>query len=269
MANEEKNDVIDQLVTDTQGEQGQLTTDKSEDAQVATEQQGDTTQPATEENRIPLSRLQEEIEKKRDAESRAKMLQEQLELTQQQQQQQAYVAPSIKSTYEQAINDLGYDPDYISEQDRIKIFERKAQLDNQVQQQQLLFAINQNFIRTHPDYSEVVGRPNAAVPGKTIPSEEIKEILQRKPYLQAAAMSSAEGAYNIVMEERRLKALEDKAGAINRQDAQLSADAKTAPMSSSAAGGGGSVATSDTNIAKLTPAEFAELEARVANGDFD
>lgn len=268
MANEHDKDVNtdDQFVADP--DVSQPITGEGDTGQLAPDQEG-VSPPATDENRVPLSRLNEEIQKKRDAETKNELLQQQLAIMQQQQQlmPQAQTQQPL-TTYEQAMKDLGYDADYLTEAERIQVFRRKEQLDNQRFYQQSIEQQNRAFMLSHPDYGEVVGKIDPAT-RQVVPSAEITEILQRKPWLYNAATASAEGAYNIVIEERRLKELESKSGTLSAADAAQKAAARTAPMSGSAAGGAAGIPGAENVAAMKTAADVAAMEARVAAGEFD
>lgn len=212
---------------------------------------------------VPYERFKEANEAKKTAEQETQLLRDQMALVQAQQTQRSEQAGPV-TTYEQAIKELGLESnDYLTEPERIQVFKRKEQLDFQRYQQQATVQANRSFITTHPDYGEVVGRPNPMT-GTTMPSAEIVEILQRKPHLTAAALSSAEAAYQIVMDERTLKELTKKTKAFDEQQTQQQIDAKTSPMSASAAGGG-----TGAHFPLKTRADVAEIERRLAAGEFD
>lgn len=203
-----------------------------------------------------------EKEKRQATESQSQLLQDQMSIMQANQVQPQQ--PS--STYEQAIKDLGIDPDYMTETERIKVFAHKEQLDQVKNQQVASQFANQQFIRSHPDYFDVVGKP---VGNQYQVSAELQKILTEKPHLTAAAYASSQGAYQIVMEERKLAELKKKNEALTEHQTQQDIDNKTAPMSGAAAGGGGTVASGDVLPANATIEQVREMERRVAAGEFD
>ena len=174
-----------------------------------------------------------ERKKRQDLEAQIKLQQDQMALIQANPVQQQVQAQQPLSDYDQAKTNLGIaGEDYIDESQRGAIYTEVNRITNIRTQRTQGVLANQRFMVTHSDYSEVVGRQ---VGNQMVPSAEITEILQRKPYLNAAAYASAEGAYNIVMQERQLKELEQK-NTVNEEHLQQNQiDNKTAPVSGAAA----------------------------------
>jgi len=262
--------VTEDSIAEGQAVEGQLDTGQAVDAQPDTGAKQD-------ENKIPLSRLNEEIGKKKVAETAQKAAEQDAQLLRDQMaiiqanQSQAQVQTQVqqpKSTYEQAMLDCGVaESEYLTEQERTKVFARKEQLDMARNVQQTSQLANQQFIGSHSDYSEVVGVTNLYT-GIVTPSTEITEILQRKPHLKAAAYASAQGAYEIVMDERKLKELTEESSASTEFEAQQKVDAKTGVMSSAAVGGSGAVDSGQLKRA-TTYEQQLENDQRVAAGQFD
>jgi hypothetical protein len=206
-----------------------------------------------------------EREKRQEAEEAAENLRNQMALqaaTQQVQQTQE----KPKSTYEQAISDCGIaDPEYMTEAERIKVMARYEELNRFQSQQQAQMVTNQAFINAHSDYGEVVGKNNAQ--GVFMPSAELTKILTEKPYLQAAAYASSQGAYRIVLDERKAQELLKKQKVLDEHLVEQDIDTKTAPLGGSAAGGAGS--STESAVKLDTVEDVAAVEQRVAAGEFD
>lgn len=198
------------------------------------------------------------------AEEEARILREQMQImavNQQQTIQPAQTPAQPLTVYEQARVDLGLqDEEYPSETDRGRIFQRVIEIQNAVNQQQRQAQSNQQFIQTHADYGEVVGRQ---IGNNFQLSPELLEIITKKPHLANAAYSSAQSAYKVVMDERKLAELEKTATANQEHLARQGIDNKTDPLGGSAAGGGG--AGDPNNQQMLTREQVREIEARLAN----
>lgn len=261
----EQEGVTDDQTASGQAVKGQLDTDQAvsqlDTGDVSAGGQQDVKQDVKQdENRIPLSRLNEEIKKKEAAEKETQLLRDQI-LVAQANQPPAQVQTRPKDIYEQ----LGlepYDSPNVEQQRQIDTYRQ------QQQQQNIAQATNQQFIGSHPDYAEVVGAMNQYT-GQFQLSAEILKILTEKPHLTASAYSSSQAAYEIVMQERQIAELNKKAGALTEQQTQQDIDNKTLPMSSAAAGGGGTVASGDVLPANPTIAQVREMEQKVADGQFD
>lgn len=189
------------------------------------------------------------------------VLYDQINLTQAGQANQQAVQPT--SLYDQAKADLGLtDEEYLTEAQRSQVNSRMFELQGTAYQQQAQMQVNRQFILSHADYGEVVGRQV----GKNFqPSTELTEILNKKPHLAAAAQTP-EGAYMIVMEERGLKKLQQQNTVNEEHLNQNQIDTKLAPVSGAAAAGG---AVSNTAVGAITIQQQQENERRVANGEFN
>ena len=178
------------------------------------------------------------------------------------------VQPQVQqplSTYEQAMADCGATAEELPYDGamQVKVQNRKEQLEQIKQNSTQQFLANQQFTNTHPDYGEVVGRTNPAT-GQIIPSAEITEILQRKPHLTATAYASAQGAYNIVMDERKLTKFEKDQAALEEHQARTNVDTETQPLGASAAGGG---VAGDVQQKMMTREQVIEIQEKLASGE--
>jgi len=207
-------------------------------------------------------------EKKKRQELEAQLLAIQTENAVLKQQATQVVAPSQtaqpESTYARAVKELGLqDETWLTTEQQAKVFARKEQLDQQNQQQFMRMTVDTQFMASHPDYGDVVGRMNP-VTGAFIPSEELQRILMTKPYLSVVAQSGAQAAYELVVQERQLAELKRLQSTLSEQDTRQNIDALTAPMSPAAASGGDL-----TGMGLNTAEEVARMEARVKAGEFD
>lgn len=258
---EEKAGVTDDQVADGQGVQAQSATEQGVQGQVAAGTNQD-------ENRIPLSRLNEEIQKRKDAESAQTTAEQQVQLARDQmavmQAAPVQAQAQPKTTYEQAMADCNVTAEDLSlyPEKMVDVMNKKEQLDRAINAQQANQFTNQTFINAHPDYGDVVGRVGPT--GQTIPSAEITEILQRKPHLTAAAYASSQGAYNIVMDERKLTKFEKDKAALDEHKNRQELDNETQPLGGSAAGGG---TAGDVQQKMMTREQVLEVEAKLARGE--
>ena len=209
-----------------------------------------------------------EFEKKnaalKAAEEQVVLLQNQMALVQA--NQQAVQQPQQPaSVYEQAKADLGLtDVEYIDEANRGKIYARINEITNQQNQQNAIVFANRQFEDSHPDFGSVVGVRNLLTQ-QIQPTAEILKILTEKPYLTAAAYASSQGAYEIVMAERKLNELAQQTIVQEEHLKQQGIDTKLAPVSGAAAVGGAIQASAGT----VTLEQQQEMEQRVANGEFN
>ncbi len=177
-------------------------------------------------------------------------------------QQPAQSAQPV-SAYDQAKIDLGWaNEEYPTEAQRSQINSRMFEIQNIAANQRAQAIATQQFVLSHSDCSEVVGR---GVGTRNFqPSSELTEILNKKPTLTASAQT-LEGAYEIVMAQRELDKLQ-KQNIVNDEHLQQNAiDTKLAPVSGAAAAGG---AMSSAQGA-ITLEQQQENEARVAAGEFN
>lgn len=274
MAKEEA-DVIDQLVTGQQkGVTAQSTAEQGVEGQVAADsQQGVLADDTSQDKDVPYSRFKEVNEKAKAAED-AKVLAE--EQAQQARDQLALVQANQApvqvqqpvSTYEQALNDCGLKgQEYLSQEEQIKVNARMEQLGTMRTQQQQQSIIDQQFAQSHPDFGKAVGQLNS-VTGQFMASAELQKILMEKPYLQASC-STARGAYEIVMQERKLAELSQKNTSLEQHQTQQNVDANLAPMSSVAAGGGAVSRTKGQINENSTADDVRAMQQRVRAGEFE
>ena len=180
----------------------------------------------------------------------------------QQQTQQAQQTQQVETTYQQALREVGLEGEsYVTQEQQAQIFARKDQLDAHKAQGQQLAAQNAQFAATHTDFSEVIGQ---SVGGQFVPSQELNDLLAKKPYLYNVANSSGQAAYDLVMQERQLAAYAQTKVVTTERDNRQKADAKTAPMSGGGGGSGGVTDTAEYGTAK----QVQEMEARIARGEF-
>ena len=251
MADEEKKG------TETAGDADQQTGTTAADTSVGDAVAGDAAQNQDEVAGLKAA-AEAERKKRQDAEAQAQLLRDQLTVANATQQQAQIAAPL--SDYDQAKTNLGLaGEEYIEEAQRGKIYAEINRITNARNQQSAQLSTNQSFISLHPDYNEVVGRYAGT---QFIPSAEITELVQRKPYLAATALASAEGAYQIVMDERKLKTLDQQTTVQEEHLNQQGIATKLAPVSGAAAAGGAITAGAGT----ITLAQQQENEQRVENG---
>lgn len=247
--------------------QQQKTVDNSGDAGVQ-----QTTTPADGENQDVNAQIDafkakavDETKKRQSAEEEARIAHEQMAImTANQTVQQPAVAPTPPLTvYEQARTDLGLgEEEYPTETQRGQIIQRAIEIQNAVVNQQRQAQVNQQFIQSHPDYGEVVGRQM----GNNFQlSPELLKIVTDKPHLANAAYSNSQAAYKIVMDERKLAEFEKSATASQEHLERQGIDNKTEPLGGSAAGGGG---VGDPNNRQMMSREqVKEIRRKLANGD--
>jgi hypothetical protein len=200
-----------------------------------------------------------EKEKRQAAEQAAQQAQDQLRLAMSNPPEQQQVQQTPKDIYEQ----MGLGPDdypTVEQQKKIDAYRFQQQQQNFAQ------ATNQQFVSTHPDFTDAAGQIDFSR-NRLIPSAELQKILAEKPWKANAAYASAQGAYEIVMEERQVKKMQEQQKVYEKQQTQQEIDNKTAPMSGAAAGGGASVPVNQQAAALQTPQDVAAMEARVAAGE--
>ena len=243
----------------------QVVQEQSVDSQVATDDKSPASEKQAQDDvneaKIPRSRLNEEIAKTKAAEQQAQLMQDQVTLMQTSQVQTTQVQQP-KTAYEQSIAALGYDPDYLTEVERGKVLAHMVETMNTQNSQGAQVLANQQFINEHPDYNEAVGKQ---VGNQFLPSAEIAEILLRKPHLKAAAYASSQGAYQIVIDERKLKELEEKTAVNDEHLKQNDIDNQTAPVSGAAAGGG----AIEASAGAVSIEQQLAMEQRVEGGEFN
>ena len=170
------------------------------------------------------------------------------------------------SDYDQAKADLGLTgEEYLDESQRSKVHTRMVELTNVRGVQANAAFSNQQFEVSHPDFGSVVGLYNPLT-GKVQPTAEIQKIITEKPYLAAAANASSQGAYEVVMNERRLQELTQQNTVQEEHLKQQGIDTKLAPVSGAAAAGGALPAQTTGTV---TLEQQQQAEERVAAGEFN
>ena len=263
---DEQNDENNVQVVTGQGENNdQAAAGQGENAESANQQVADES-AQSQEQPVPYSRFKEVNDQKKAAEESAAHAQRQLEIIQanaQPVQQQAQTQKAT-STYEQAMVELGITADDLYIGDNIvKVENRKAELDRAWVQYQTAQSASQQFINSHSDFMEIVGSVNPTT-GQMLWSPEALALQQKKPHL-AGAFQTAPGAYQAVMEERKLVELEGQVAANKEHANRQGVDVSSQPLGGSAAGGG---AGGDTqNQAWLSREQVLEIEAKIAAGE--
>lgn len=169
------------------------------------------------------------------------------------------------SDYDQAKANLGLaNEEYLDESQRSGVMTEMTKIVNTRSQQAAATFTNQQFELSHSDFASVVGLRNSLT-GAIQPTAEILKILTEKPYLAAAANASSQGAYEIVMNERRLQELTQQNTVQGEHLKQQGIDTKLAPVSGAAAAGGAMQAASGT----VTVEQQREMEEKVAAGEFN
>ncbi len=196
------------------------------------------------------------------AEEREQLLQNQMAMmTANQQQARPVQAQQPKTTLEQAMVDCGVTAEEMYGDVTVKVLNRKAELDNTLNQRTAAVFANQQFESSHPDFSSAVGLRNPMT-GQIQPTAEILKILTEKPHLSVAANASSQGAYEIVMEARKMAELQS--ASTSTQEHQKRIDAATQPLGGSAAGG---VAGDANNQQMMTREQVLEIERKLANDE--
>lgn len=263
---EEKNDLnTNQSVTDSDLNNAQPVTEP--DLNAPGQGEGELLADGSDKNKkVPYSEMEKAINERKAAEEQLELLRSQMALINANQQQQPQQQPQQPvSVYEQAKADLGLTgEEYIDEAQRGKIYARINEI-TQLQNQQTAAAFsNQQFEASHPDFGNVVGLRNPSN-GQIQPTAEIRKILTEKPHLIPAAYASSQGAYEIVIQQRKLDELQKQNTAQEEHLKQQGIDTKLAPVSGAAATGG---ALSAKTAGAITAEQQAENERKVAAGEF-
>ncbi len=242
------------------GDADQTTGNTATDTRVGDVAAGDAAQTQDEKEETGFkSAYEAEKLKRQQSEQAEQLLRDQLTVANAN-QQQAMTQPF--SDYDQAKANLGLaGEEYIEEAQRGKIYAEVNRITNARNEQTVQLAANRQFVSLHPDFNEVVGTYMGT---QFVPSAEITELVKRKPYLSAAAFASSEGAYQIVMDERKLKTLDLKTTVQGEHLTQQGIANKLAPVSGAAAGGGAITAGAGTP----TLQQQQEMEKRVESGEF-
>jgi hypothetical protein len=257
----------DQVVTDPDLTAGAVA-QQDLDTQVVTEDKDDLLADGTKkaDKTVKYSEFEKANEAKKVAEEQTAYAQRQLEIVQQQQSQvQQTQQNQPGSTYELAMQQLGFTADDLYDGNNVlKIQNRKAELDNMMQQQQTAAIAQQQFIASHSDFGTVVGSVNPSTGVIMTWSQEAQALKMKKPYL-AASFQTAEGAYHAVMDERNLVDLEKKAAVNQEHLNRQGVDLNTAPLGGSAAGGGG--AGDPMSQSLLSREATQDIINKLANGE--
>ncbi len=215
---------------------------------------------------VPYDKFKAANDAKNAAEQQTQLLQGQMQIMQANQQPVQQVAQQQpQTTLEQAMADCGVTGDEMYGEMTVKVLNRKAEIDTALASHTNAAHANQQFENTHTDFGSVVGIRNPMT-GSVQPSAEIMNILTEKPWLTAAAYSSSEGAYKIVMSEREITKLEQQNTVQQEHLQQQGIDTKLAPVSGAAASGG---ALSAKATGPVTIAQQEDMEQRVASGEFN
>ncbi len=216
---------------------------------------------------VTYADVEKAVQGRKAAEEIAAQAQRDLEIMQQVQQMasQQNTAQTAGTTYEQAMLNLGLTADDMYDgTNNVNVNVEKSRLDGIVNQQQQAFNVNQQFVASHSDFSQVVGSVNPSSGQIISLTSEAQALVQRKPYL---ANASYQAAYEEVLQARKLAELEKTSTANEEHLNRQNADNATAPMGGSAAGGGGS--EQNHSIALMSREQVEAEETKIANGDYD
>ena len=211
--------------------------------------------------------LKKATDRTKVAEEAAAHAQRDLEIMQQAQQMssQQQTAQPVGTTYEQAMLNLGLTADEMYDGNNIvKVNIEKSRLDGIVQQAQQATSSNQQFVNSHPDFSQVVGSVNPMTGQMVSWSPEALALQAKKPHL-AGAFQTASGAHQAIMDERRLVELETKQKVANEHLKRQNVDNVIGPLGGTAAGGGtgGDIQSQEL----LTREQTLDIERRLAAGE--
>ena len=221
---------------------------------------------------VPYTEMQKQVEARKTAEEQTAHAQRQLELYQakeagriQSGQNNQVAAP--QSSMEQALVDCGLTADDLYDgNNKIKIQVRKDQIDAAQRRQGQANIANTQFMNAHPDAAQVVGSVNP-ITQQLVPSAEFSQLLAAKPHL-AGACTDFQGAYNIVMEQRKLAEYEKKAAINTEHQNRTNTDVITKPLGGSAAGAGGG-AGKQGGQALMTREQVLEVERKLRTGELE
>ncbi len=215
---------------------------------------------------VKYSEFEKANEAKKAAEEQAAHAQRQLELMAQNQAVAAQPQQAALTNEDQALQDLGLEAGDLYGENIVAYTKRLNQLNYASYQQTQALSATQQFMQSHPDVGTVVGSVNPATGQLLTASQELMDIIAKKPYLQGACQT-LDGAYNVVMNERQLAKVdtrtpEEKQKAVDQQVAN-----NTAPMGGSAAGGGGGGGTQQ-GVGLLSREQVAAIDAKLAAGEY-
>ena len=215
----------------------------------------------------------DETKKRQQAEQDAQLYRDQLAIMQANSQRTAQPVQQ-KTLTRQVIEELGYqDEQFLTTEQHEAVIERIIQVQNSR-------ASQSQFLNQRQDFFDVVGKVNPLT-GRFEASEHLKSAMTDNPemmgidQLVATNPAYAPMAYALAKQAKVLAETKKKAGDLTAlelaEQTQRGLTNKLSPMSPAAAGGGGITSNIDARIAAMKPnsSEFAELQARVAAGEFD
>lgn len=204
------------------------------------------------------TKAEDEVKKRQAIEAENENLKQQMQLiTANQASVQPQVPAQPKTLFEQCAERLGFgDGSYLTGEQHGQVLQLMIQVQGNV-------ATTQNYIQSHPDFVQVAGTIHQQT-GQLIPSAELQKILTEKPQLRSLA-ASPQGAYELVMQERKLAELEKNATANQEHLTRQEFDNKTEPLGGSAAGGGG--AGDPNNQQMMSREQVREIEQKLADGE--
>lgn len=215
----------------------------------------------------------DETKKRQEAEREAQLYRDQLAIMQANSQRVAQPVQQ-KTLSRQVRDELGFgEEQYLTADQSDLVTERILQIQsNRAQQSQ--------FLNQRQDFFDVVGKVNPLT-GRFEASEHLKAAIADNPEMigldQVVATNPAYApmAYALAKQAKVLaetkKKTEDLTALEIAEKTQRDLANKLSPMSPAAAGGGGITSNLEARIAAMKPnsSEFAELQARVAAGEFD
>lgn len=251
-----------QVVTETEDANKEQVVVASGENTDSTNQQATEEAVAGQEKTVPYDRFKEVNDQKKAAEEQVAYAQRQIDLMQQNQQAQQ-TQQVQKSSSQQALDSLGITADDLYGDNIVKYQEAVNQIENSNRQQGQVVMESQNFLMSHPDANQVVGSVNLATGQIMNPSAELLGILAKKPHLAAAC--TPQGAYDIVMQERKMAEFEKTQTIATEQITRQKVDNATLPLGGSAAGGGSMGAASNTGL--MTREQQREIIAKLDAGE--
>lgn len=256
----------DQSVTDQDlNSAGSVDQQDLQDQSVTDQNQDVLKDGTTKDKTVKYSELEKATKRAKEAEEARMLAERQLELMQAHQQGQQTGAPQTapKTSMEQAMQEYNVTSDDLFGDVMVKVLARKDEIDNAVRQQQNAALSNLQFISTHPDVG-IVGSVNPSTGQMMTASPELMSICTKKPHL-ARACATVQGAYNIVMQERRLVELEKNDAANKQHLTRQGIDTATQPLGGSAAGGGGVGEQQEQKL--MTREQVDAIQARIDSGE--
>lgn len=216
---------------------------------------------------VKYSELEKAVKRATTAEEARMQAERTLELMQAHQQGRQAAAPqnAPKNSMEQAMLEHNVTADELYGDVMVKVIARKDEIDKAASQQQAAALSNLQFISTHPDIGQVVGSVNPATGQLMTASPELMSIVTNNPHL-AGACGTVSGAYNVVMQSRRLAELEKNDEANKAHQTRQGVDNATLPLGASAAGGGGSGEPQQQGL--LSREQVDQIDADIKAGKY-